>query len=185
MSEVEPIRTQRLELVSMSVPFMKALLVGDVDEASREMGATTPAWMPDDMFHTVIYRLGQLTADPAVRQWLTRAMVLTDESGARRVIGAIGFHGPPDQDGRLEMGYRVDPEYRQQGYARESATAMYDWAHREHGVTTFVAAVAPDNVASLNLIKEFSYVQIGEQMDEIDGLEYVFETHWPLGATTD
>ena len=52
-------------------------------------------------------------------------------------------------------------------------------------MTTFVASVAPDNVASLNLIKEFGYVQIGEQMDEIDGLEFVFETTWPPGATTD
>ena len=94
----------------MSVPFMKALLLGDLEAASREMGAATPAGMPDEMRNTVIYRLGQLTADPSLRKWLTRAMVLTDETGARRVVGAIGFHGPPDEDGRLEMGYRVDPD---------------------------------------------------------------------------
>ncbi|HYL40541.1 MAG TPA: GNAT family protein, partial [Candidatus Binatus sp.] len=76
-------------------------------------------------------------------------------------------------------GYRVEPESRRQGYTREAVHALFDWAHREHGIHTFVASVSPTNVASLALIGGFGFSQIGEQMDEVDGLEYVFEAPWP------
>ena len=74
------------------------------------------------------YRLAQLAVDPSIRQWLGRAMVLTEADGTRRVIGTIGFHGPPDDQGRLEIGYSVQSSYRRQGFAREAVRAMLDWA---------------------------------------------------------
>jgi hypothetical protein len=39
-------------------------------------------------------RLGQLRRDPTVQPWLLRAMVLREP--ARRLIGHVGFHLPPD-----------------------------------------------------------------------------------------
>jgi RimJ/RimL family protein N-acetyltransferase len=175
-----PILTERLSLESMSANYLKALLLEDVDAATRDIGAITPLWLAKEMKHFALYRLGQLTADPSLRQWLGRGMVFVDSDGQRRVIGSIGFHGPPDEkEGWLEIGYSVDPPYRRRGFAREAAEAMYDWAYRTHGITKFVASVSPDNVASLNLIDQHGYEKIGEQMDEVDGLEYVFETIWP------
>ena len=110
-------------------------------------------------------------------------MVLTEADGGRRVVGSIGFHGPPDAQGRLEVGYSVDPPFRRRGYASESVKALFDWAHREHGITRFVASISPDNAASLNLTAAYGFSKVGEQMDEIDGLEYVFETQWPGPAS--
>jgi RimJ/RimL family protein N-acetyltransferase len=97
----------------------------------------------------------------------------------RRVIGSIGFHGPPDEGGRLEIGYSVDPDYRRRGFAIEAVRAMFDWALVRHGIHRFVASVSPDNAASLGLIGQLGFGRIGEQMDPIDGLEYVFEARWP------
>jgi [ribosomal protein S5]-alanine N-acetyltransferase len=175
----ELIKTPRLELVLMTVPFMEALQRRDLEAAARELDASVPMWMAEELQDFLNHRLGQLATQPETREWLGRAMVLTDEDGARHAVGSIGFHGPPDEKGRLEIGYSVDPPYRRRGFAREAATAMYDWAYRTKGVTTFVASVSPDNIASLNLIEEYGYAIIGEQMDEIDGLELVFETTWP------
>jgi [ribosomal protein S5]-alanine N-acetyltransferase len=180
---VEPIRTPRLALVSMSVPFMQALARNDLAAASREVNASVPADMPHDLQHFVVYRLKQLEADPTVRQWLGRVMVITDEHGDRHVIGSVGFHGPPDAEGRAEIGYRVEPGYRRQGYAREAIAALLDWAHQTHGVTRFLASISPTNEPSLRLAEGFGFRQIGEHMDEIDGLEYVFETTWPRPAS--
>lgn len=167
----------------MSVQLMENLQRRDLDSASRELEADVPAWLADDMQDFFNYRLEQLREEPAVHGWLGRVMVLAEDDGSRKVVGSIGFHGPPDDEGRLEIGYRVDPGYRNRGFARESATAMYRWAHDEHGVSTFVAAVSPDNIASLNLIEEFGFTIIGEQIDEIDGLELVFESYWPMGGS--
>lgn len=179
----ENVRTERLELVLMSLALMEALQRRDLEAAGRELGADVPAWLADDMQYFLEYRLEQLREDPSVHNWLGRAMVLTESDGTRHVVGSIGFHGPPDEEGRLEIGYRVDPSYRNRGFARESATAMYRWAHDKHGVSTFVASVSPDNIPSLNLIEEYGYTLIGEQIDDIDGLELVFEMNWPRPAS--
>jgi len=164
----------------MTLTFMEALQRRDLDAASAELGASVPAWLAEDMQDFLEYRLAQVREDPGVRGWLGRSIVLTEADGSRHVVGSIGFHGPPDEESRLEIGYRVDPQYRNRGFARESATAMYAWAHDRHGITTFVASVSPDNIPSLNLIEEYGYVLQGEQMDDIDGLELVFETRWPF-----
>jgi RimJ/RimL family protein N-acetyltransferase len=183
IEEIPNIRTPHLELVSMSVPFMEALAAHDMAAASRELGAEVPEWLAAELENFLKFRLGQLRLDPSIRVWLGRVMVLTDEDGTRRAVGSIGFHGPPDGEGRLEVGYSVDPPFRRRGYASESVKALFDWAHREHGITRFIASISPDNEASLNLTAAYGFHKVGEQMDEIDGLEYVFETDWPRPAS--
>jgi RimJ/RimL family protein N-acetyltransferase len=176
---VETIRTPRLELVSMTVPVMRALQVKDLETAGREAGAAIETGLADDLVDFLRYRLAQLDVDPSIREWLGRLMVVTDEAGTRRAIGTIGFHGAPDELGRLEVGYRVEPPYRRQGYAREAVRAMFDWAASAHGVHRFIASISPTNEPSLRLTEGFGFRRTGEQMDEIDGLEYVFEADWP------
>jgi len=168
----------------MSVPFMEALQRNDLAAAERAANATVPADMPHDMRNFLIFRLAQLALDPSIHEWLGRLMVLEGPDGHRRVIGSIGFHGPPDSEGRVEVGYRVEPEYRRQGYASESVKALFDWAHQTHGINRFVASISPGNAASLGLAAGFGFRQVGEQMDEIDGLELVFETSWPPSPST-
>jgi RimJ/RimL family protein N-acetyltransferase len=176
--DVPPIRTERLELVSMSVPFLEALSRGDVAAATRQIGAIVPSWLPEQLTQFVQYRLATLRVDPSARPWLGRALVLTEGDGTRRVVGTAGFHSPPDAEGRVEIGYRIDPEYRRQGYAIEAVRGLFDWAAAQ-GVHRFIASISPDNEASLSLAWKLGFQQIGEQMDEIDGLELVFETTWP------
>jgi len=175
--EVPSIRTARLELVSMSVPFLEALAGRDVEAASAEIGAAVPRWLPEQLELFVQYRLATLRVNPAARPWLGRALVLKEADGTRRVIGTVGFHAPPDEAGRVEIGYRVDPAYRRQGYALEAVRGLFDWA-AARGVHRFVASISPDNKASLSLAAKLGFERVGEQIDDVDGLEYVFETIW-------
>ena len=163
----------------MTVPFMEALLAGDPETAGAIVDAAVPENLRAGLESFLRYRLAQLQVDPSVREWLGRSMVLNDDDGARRVIGTIGFHGPPDDRGRLEIGYSVQEAYRRRGFAREAVRAMFDWAAAEHGIRRFIASVSPTNEASLALVRSFGFRQTGEQMDEIDGLELVLEAEWP------
>jgi RimJ/RimL family protein N-acetyltransferase len=176
---VPPIRTPRYELVSMSMAFMRALVARDLPAAEAEIGAIVPAHFPDTLDNFLQFRIADLGADPAAQPWLGRAIVLTEGDGTRRIIGSVGFHAPPGPDGRVEIGYRVEPAYRRQGVASEVARTMFEWAH-DQGVDRFRAAVAPDNVASLAVIARFGFRQVGVQIDDIDGKELVFELDgWP------
>jgi RimJ/RimL family protein N-acetyltransferase len=77
----------------------------------------------------------------------------------------------------LEIGYRIEPGYRRRGYATEAVQALMAWASSAHGIHRFRASVSPDNTPSLKLIHRFGFHQTGQQWDEVDGLELVFERH--------
>lgn len=159
----------------MSLPFMRLLQRGDVAGAAAEMGAELPTDLPRQLEHFLEYRVADLERDPSAQPWLGRAIMLTLPDGRRRVIGTAGFHSPPDSEGRVEVGYRVEPAYRRQGVATEVVHALFDWAAREHGVTRFRASVAPGNVPSLAIIRRLGFRQVGIQVDEFDGEELVFD----------
>lgn len=166
----------------MTVACMRALAAHDLEAAGAEAGAIVPPGLDEDLADFLRYRLAQVDADPSVRQWLGRLMVLTDAAGERRVIGTLGFHGPPDAQGRLEVGYRVEAAYRRQGYAREAIRALFDWAASAHGIHRFIASISPTNEPSLQLAAGFGFARTGSHIDEIDGLELEFETDWPPPA---
>ena len=104
--------------------------------------------------------------------WLLREIVCRDNHD---VVGYINFHGEPDSSGRAELGYTVFEGHRRNGYATEAILAMIEWAKREQTVSGFLLAISPDNQPSLALAAKLGFQQIGTQIDEIDGKEYVFE----------
>jgi RimJ/RimL family protein N-acetyltransferase len=169
---VAPIRSDRLELVSLSPQAIDVLLAG-----SSGFGA--PAGWPDE--HDAGFlrlRADQMRRSPERQQWLVRAVVLADET--RPMIGHAGFHGPPGTNGpeaadAVELGYTIFEPWRGRGYATEAARALMDWASAEHGLRHFIASVAPGNAPSLAVVRKLGFVETGTQWDEADGLELVFE----------
>ncbi len=162
----------------MTAPFLDALVRRDFAAAGQELDAYVPAWLADELGGAMAIWLGRWARDPSAAEWMARAMVLQEGAG-RRVVGSVGFHGPPDAERRLEVGYSVDPPYRRRGYTRESVIVMFDWAHTRHGISRFVASISAGNEPSLALVRQFGFEKVGEQMDDVDGLEYVFEAPWP------
>ncbi|MEU9217873.1 GNAT family protein [Streptomyces sp. NPDC048376] len=75
----------------------------------------------------------------------------------------------------VEIGYSVAPAFRRQGYARSALIELLRRAAAEPAVTTVRATISPDNVASLATIAGLGFVEVGEQWDEEDGREVVFE----------
>jgi RimJ/RimL family protein N-acetyltransferase len=64
------------------------------------------------------------------------------------IIGSAGFHGPPDDRGRLEIGFSVDPAVRHLGYAAEAMQALVAWARSRHGVSRFLVSLPSVGEAS-------------------------------------
>jgi ribosomal-protein-alanine N-acetyltransferase len=75
----------------------------------------------------------------------------------------------------VEVGYSIDPQFRRQGYARAALRALIERARQEPQVTTFRATVSPDNTPSRDLVLSEGLVEVGEQMDDEDGLEIIYE----------
>ncbi len=167
----DTIRTERLELPLLTAPQLAAL--GQRQPPSDLEATLSDEWR-DDVVWLAGMRLRQVGEHPDHEPWLLRAIVLSE--GDRPAIGHINFHGPPNEHGVPEVGYGLLPEFRGKGYAIEAVRGLFDWARTEQGVRRFRASTAPDNGRSQNLLRKLGFAQIGEQWDEDDGLEWVFET---------
>ena len=155
----------------MTPAFIAAVLEGRRDEAERLLDIVLPDHWPDEDVRYLELWLKDMREAGRFAPWRARAVTLL---GDRHMIGHAGFHGPPNDDGMVEIGYTIFPEYRGNGYATEAARRLLDFA-KELGASRFRASVSPDNSPSLAIIRKLGLEQIGEQMDEIDGLELVFE----------
>src|SRR5680860_938838 len=82
-------------------PALEALLAGSLEQASYHLGLELPSCVLTQNWLRQ-YRLDQIRADPAAAPWLVRAVY---GQPADAVVGHAGFHGPPNPDGMVEIGY--------------------------------------------------------------------------------
>lgn len=64
-----------------------------------------------------------------------------------QVIGGMGFHGVPDEDGQVTIGYGLAPAARGKGYASEALRAVLEFA-RSQGVASVKGDADLDNIGS-------------------------------------
>ena len=168
----DPVPTP-VRLVQLPTAAIDALAAGDLTAADRAAPVTLPAYfIGPECLSTWRMRSAQIAADPGDAEWVTRAVV---DATTGVVVGRAGFHGPPDDTGTVEVGYAIDPGHRRRGYARAALVALLDRAHAEPEVMTVRASVRLDNLASLGLIAQYGFTEVGEQWDDEDGLETILE----------
>ena len=113
--DVEPVRTRRLDLITLTASVVDAVTAGDLGTASGQLGAEVGRWLAGDPSHLVQLHLAAQAAETAGFAGFAR-LIVPGRSAPRRVIGSIGFQGPPDATGRLEVGCRIHPAYRGRGW---------------------------------------------------------------------
>lgn len=118
------------------------------------------------------YRIPRIQAEPGLAKYLLRLIVLRDRA---EIIGSVGFHAGPDAAGMIEIGIGIEPEFQGQGYAQEALRGMWDWVVCAELVNTFRYTVSPENEPSQAIIKKFGFHLLGQQIDEEDGPEDIYE----------
>jgi RimJ/RimL family protein N-acetyltransferase len=162
-----------VRIVQLTVAAFHALAEGDLDAADAVSPVPLSPYLAGPECRGLWrMRAAQCERDPASVAWVTG--VIRDER-LRVAVGAAGFHGPPDASGMVEIGYRVDPAHRRRGYARAAFEALLRRAAGEPGVRRVRVSIRPDNLPSLGLALRYGFVRIGEQWDDEDGLETVYE----------
>jgi RimJ/RimL family protein N-acetyltransferase len=162
-----------VRLARLTVPVLTALRDRDLATAGDLAGLAFPGYFTQDGERWLWdLRLSDIAARPEAADWIARAAV--DVPGGF-VVGHAGFHGPPDELGLAEVAYSVLPEYRRRGYARAMLAILLDWAAAEPAVRTVRASISPGNAGSLATIAGFGFRPAGEQWDEEDGRELLFE----------
>lgn len=130
-------------LVLLPLEALEALIDGSLDRASECAGVPLP---PSFLKETRFWRIRRddIRTNPAAAPWMARAVI---GYPAHAVVGHAGFHDPPNAAGMVEVGYRILPEYRRQGYGRAALQELLKYAAAAPEVRTVRASISPDNIA--------------------------------------
>lgn len=168
------IETVRLQLISFSPAHLLALIDGyqqfeecfglRAADGLREFfvsGDVSSAWL--ERLRTAV------AADP----WVHGFAVVDLESNS--VIGSVGFKGPPDGDGIVEIAYGIAPGHQGKGYATEAAAAGVAFAFASSVVRLVRAHTLPTPNASTHVLSKCGFEKTGEVVDPEDGLVWRWE----------
>lgn len=108
----------------------------------------------------------RMKAEPDVGGWAVWFIV---RKADRVVIGDGGFKGPPDNEGVVEIGYALVEAARGQGYGKEFARGLVDWAFAHPEVSAVVAETLSDGFASMAVLRSLGMAQTGSYVDPEEG----------------
>ncbi|CAB5240584.1 unannotated protein [freshwater metagenome] len=165
--------TRRLELHHIEADDLIFLFENrDDTQALRGKDFLNPYRVLVDFQGPLAWRVPQVKEDPRLNKWFVRWIVQAD---TREIIGSTSFHGRPDEDGMLEIGLGIESAFHRMGYGHEALAGMWNWAILDPVVSTLRYTVSPENIASIGLVKSFGFTYMGQQIDDIDGPEDIYE----------
>jgi RimJ/RimL family protein N-acetyltransferase len=157
--------TRRLTLIAATVALAHAEL-HDRSAFADLLGAVVPeSWPPASVADALPLFLGWLEAAPDQLGWFGWYALCRDICASGQVlVGGGGFLGPP-QDGVVQMGYSVLPEYQRRGYATEMVRGLATWAFVQPGVTVIAAETEWANPASVRVLERTGFQSAGAASD--------------------
>ncbi|MYV51478.1 GNAT family N-acetyltransferase [Streptomyces sp. SID3212] len=158
--------TERLVLHPLSVMEAERVAAGEPDSEDR----WAPGYPADgDMVGARRFLTTcAITGDP---QPFGAYEIRRREDG--RAVGGLGFHGAPDEDRRVTIGYGLIPSAQGQGYASEALRELLRFA-RSRGITRVDGDADQDNVASHHVMSAAGMRLVSEDEE----LKY-YRITWP------
>ena len=119
----------------------------------------------------------ELRLIPHPTQWQFREIFL---SSSNEKVGEINFHRSPAGDeftpeGTVEVGVEIAEMYQRNGFASEALMAMWLWATEHDEIKVLRYTVSASNHPSMRIIQKFGFTHVGQQIDDEDGPEEIFE----------
>lgn len=135
----------RIRLERIGLARSRAIAAGDYSGLDP-----APGWPHADTLDAI-----RLTAEHATSDEETGFVVVLIETG--QVIGDAGWHGRPDAQGAVEVGFGLAAPSRGQGLGSETALAIRDWALAQPGVRTVLAEALEVNEPSRRALERAGF----------------------------
>jgi RimJ/RimL family protein N-acetyltransferase len=149
--------TDRLRLVA-GTEVLAATEIEDRVEFAKLLEALVPeTWPPDNLRDALGYFYGLYKEHPDWEGWLTWYAIRIDNNYPI-LCGGIGFKGPADKRGMVEIGYSVLHEFQGQGLATEMVADIVRWGEHRPEVRQIEAETNIDNRASIRVLEKNSFV---------------------------
>lgn len=123
------------------------------------------------ILNDLLPNLSDLTKDP-----LFYTMWIVIEKNGKAIIGGICFHGEPDDNGEVEIGYGIDNDYRNKGYMTETIAGLIHWIKNRNEIKTIKALTEKSNLPSIQVLKRNNF-KISEQDENTFTMKYEFKKY--------
>lgn len=166
----DKLHTKRLDLYALTPSALHAYL-NATEALEADMGRRlSRAILTPTVRRAIQMKLTKLAKAPP-EEWPWFTYWLAEIRKSRFGAGLLGFKGPPDDQGRVEIGYGIDPQAGDRGYTTEAAGALITWAFSHPSCLEIVAPdTRKDNPASHRVLAKLG-MQAYAETDE--GISYL------------
>jgi RimJ/RimL family protein N-acetyltransferase len=162
---MEEIQTERLRIMALTTEQL-ALYLEDRPKLERALGfPVSQAVVSTTVRQAMGVKVSNMTQTYEQRHaWYTYWLMIVPSRhfGA----GLIGFKGYPTAMGEVEIGYGIDPKFRNKGYMTEAVKAMVAWAFAApEGVSAVIAETKKSNIASQRVLEKVG-MRMYQELDD-------------------
>jgi len=124
------------------------------DELAEDLGLTPSKALIDQetkeaIISDLLPNITDSNKDP-----LFYTMWIMIEKSKKAIIGGICFHGEPDANGEVEIGYGTDDEHRNKGYMVETIAGLINWIRNNKRVRVITAETDSSNIPSIRVLEK-------------------------------
>jgi len=159
------IQSQRLKMIPLTHAQL-LLLKQNRNLLELSLGLTPSAMLIDPLYIKEIddafdnFWLPNTLAFPDKYIWYTSWEILLKSTNT--VIGGMGFAGYPNDLGEAEIGYMIDANQHNKGYATEALQLLSQWAFTHEFVNAIIVHTYADNLPSRRILEKCGFTLMND-----------------------
>lgn len=154
------LETQSLRIIPLRLNQFSLLLKG-IDKMEQALGLTASNESLDKDTQQAMEGLyNEALKYPKDYLWFTNWQIIL--KSANKAIGSACFMRSPDENGFVEIGYGINSEYRNNGYATDAIRAMCNWALKQTVVQAVIAETEKNNYPSHRVLLKCGMIKYKE-----------------------
>lgn len=161
----EVLATSRLELTAATRDLLHAQSRG-LEALLKGLSAQrAPDWpLPHVDAQAVRFTLERLEGGIEQQGWWAWYIVRTSD---RSLVGLVGYHGPPNDHGDIEIGYSVSEGAQGQGIATEATEALLRRAFDDERVRRVLLRVEAKNLPALRVAEKLGFERLPDSTSDV------------------
>ena len=126
------IQTERLKLIPLTLDQLRCY-VAVPEVLEQELGLEVSREIVTDRLRRAIeMKVAKIEqVHPSEHWWYTYWLIVVKDRPYPYGAGLAGFKGVPDNQGKTEIGYGIDPAYCNKGYMTEAVKGLIEWAFQD------------------------------------------------------
>lgn len=163
------IQTNRLTLIPITLEIVKSLINRSSKEIENLGIKCDKKWPTEDTMDILPIINASLEKSKIPTGFETWMIV---DKNNKKIIGDIGFHGEPNENGKVEIGFGLVEHEREKGFGFESLNAIMDWLNFQESVKVIKAECLISNNPSARILEKAGFKEVNKD-DELIYWEFI------------